>query len=154
MEQREPSATPQTADSVRIDLQNEETAAAQSGPFRGNLSRYVLQRPIQYDIVSILFTLLVFAGGIYGYLSKGSSASLISGTLFAILLAFGTYFEGSRKNAYPLIVVLLILTATMAYRFSLTSKFMPAGLMAALSFIMLSRHCFLLYLRKRQQQES
>lgn len=107
------------------------------------------KRPLQYDPIMIVFTLILFAGGLVAYMTKQSAASLVASTVFAIFLSFSIYLEGSRKNSYPLLVSLVIVTATFVYRFSLSSHFIPSGLFALLSILMLARHCYLLYLRRR-----
>lgn len=105
-------------------------------------------RPIRYDIISIIFTLIVLAGGVYGYFSKGSLPSLISGVVFFLLLAGATYFEGANKNPYPLVIVIFIFGALMVWRYLQTYGFIPAGLFASLSLFMLLRHGYLIYSKK------
>lgn len=109
----------------------------------------MLDRPIQYDILSIIFSILILLGGLIGYFTKGSVPSLISGIVFFVLLAIGTYLEGARKFAYPLIVTLIALGAMMLWRYTQTYNFLPAGLFALLTFIMLLRHCYIVYLRRQ-----
>lgn len=113
----------------------------------------LLDRPIQYDIISILFTLSVLIGGLIGYFSKESLPSLISGIIFFVLLAAGTYLEGSKKNAYPLIFIILVFGILMVWRYSKSQSFLPAGLFAVLSLIMLLRHSYLIYLRRQQSSQ-
>lgn len=111
----------------------------------------LLKRPIQYDIISIIFTLVILGGGIYAYISMESTASLVASFICALLLAVGTYFEGSRKNPYPLLVVLLFIGIMFSYRYYSSGKFMPSGLFTLLTVIMLGRHCYLLWLKRDQE---
>lgn len=102
----------------------------------------------RFDPIAIVFTVLVFAGGVVGYITKQSTSSLVAGTIFAVLLAATTFLEGSRKNPYPLLVVLLSIGLVMGYRYSLNLVFMPSGLVALLAVIVFARHSYLLYLRR------
>lgn len=149
----------QTADqpeeSVTIDVaggqaRNQEPRVGSR--FVAAVNRYkdnLRDRPIRYDILSIIFTILIFIGGLVGYINKGSVPSLVSGTIFTILLAFSTYLEGARKNPYPLLITLIALSAIMLWRYIESMNFQPAGLIGLLTVIMLARHCYLLYTRKR-----
>lgn len=52
---------------------------------------------MRFDPVSIVFTISILALGIFGFITKGSTVSLVSSTIFAIFLGAATYFEGTRK---------------------------------------------------------
>ena len=80
--------------------------------------------------------------------------SLIFGVVFAFFIAVGTFFEGARRNPYPLLAALLGLAGVMIYRYTQNYVFMPAGLIAVLTIIMFVRHCYLLYLKKSQPSEA
>lgn len=89
-------------------------------------------------VVTFIYAALVLIGGIIGFL-KGSNASLIMGSLFAFLLALSAV--GMSKN-YLLGKFLAIgftgaLALFFSYRFAGSYAFMPAGLMAILSIIVL-----------------
>jgi len=114
----------------------------------------LLDRPIKYDIISIVFSLLVLAGGIYGYIEHKSLPSLISGIVFFLLLALAIYIEGVRKNSYPLVVVVLFFGIMMVWRYTKNYNFWPAGLFLLLAFIMLFRHACLIYFRRQQSTVS
>lgn len=114
----------------------------------------LFKRHMRFDPVTIVFAILVFAGGIYGYLSKNSAASLISATIFAALLAATTFLEGARKNPYPLLVVLFSLGSMMGYMAISKEKFMPSGLVATFAFVLFARHVYLVYLRRREASHS
>lgn len=60
--------------------------------------------PLPFDIYSAIFALLVFIGGLIGYLKAGSTPSLIAGISFAMLLAIGTYLSSvNAVNVYLLL---------------------------------------------------
>lgn len=138
-------------ESVTITTSQDEPQQQQrrAPPLLSKVNRSLLERHIQYDPLSIIFTILVFAGGVAGYVTKESVVSLVSGTIFALLLAVGTYFEGARKNPYPLLVTLFALGAAMLYRYVQSYNFWPAGLIGLLTLIMFARHCYLIYLKRQ-----
>lgn len=75
------------------------------------------------------------SGGMMGFTQAHSYPSLIAATLSAILLLMGA-IGMFRKSmlAYTLVVfVHLLLTLFFTYRYAITTKFMPAGLMIILS---------------------
>jgi len=129
--------------------QSEQQAPGQDGPSQPSYHYGILKRHMRFDPLSVVFALLIFAGGIIGYVTKQSTASLVSGTIFALLLAIATYVEGARKNPYPLLLTLVALAAMMIYRFSQSGSFMPSGFVALLTLIMLARHSYLFYLRRQ-----
>jgi uncharacterized membrane protein (UPF0136 family) len=83
---------------------------------------------------------LTFAGGLMGYVTKGSKASLIAGSTFGGLLLLSAYLVSSSKKAGSWLGsgVAGMLTYTMGKKFLKSWKFVPAGLIAslgALSFV-------------------
>lgn len=148
-----------TAESVNIELNpNRPQDLSQRMSY---LSNAIMQRPIKYDPILILFVLFILATGIIGYVSAGSTASLVAGVIFAILLAFATYFEGARKNPYPLLVVSIVLAGVMIYRFTKSldpedpfAKFWPAGVIGLVTLIVFARHLFILYLKRQRPSEA
>lgn len=85
-------------------------------------------------IVLWVYVVLLVAGGFMGYLKAGSMVSLVTSTAFAIPLAL------CALGILPLWVGRL-LTAVLAgffvFRVIKTQKFMPAGMMAVVSAIVL-----------------
>ena len=79
----------------------------------------------------------ILLGGVMGWVKAKSKPSLISGTLFGVLLiADGFWMSSDRHNALIAGVALAgILLVVMGIRFVRTKKFMPAGLTASLSLI-------------------
>eukprot|EP00271_Cylindrocystis_brebissonii_P007064 TRINITY_DN20199_c0_g2_i1.p1 TRINITY_DN20199_c0_g2~~TRINITY_DN20199_c0_g2_i1.p1 ORF type:complete len:123 (-),score=12.77 TRINITY_DN20199_c0_g2_i1:724-1092(-) len=88
-------------------------------------------------------TLLVL-GGLFGFLRKGSVPSLVGGAGCGLLLCLAGYvqlqsYHKSRNNWPSIFLELFIstlLTIVLGKRFQDTGKFMPAGLIAALSILM------------------
>jgi uncharacterized membrane protein (UPF0136 family) len=85
----------------------------------------------------LVFSILVCAGGVVGFLKAKSKASLIAGLVSAALLAL-SYSISGRNVKQGLImgaVVSALLCIMMGIRFGKTKKFMPAGMIAVLSLI-------------------
>jgi uncharacterized membrane protein (UPF0136 family) len=85
-----------------------------------------------------IFFSLVFIGGLIGFLKRGSKASVIAGTLSALLLALGIYWfdtDANRQSAglYILLGVSAFLTLFAIVRLVRTGKLMPAGMILLLS---------------------
>jgi uncharacterized membrane protein (UPF0136 family) len=83
---------------------------------------------------------LTFAGGLMGFVTKGSKASLIAGSTFGGLLLLSAYLVSSSKKVGNWLGsgVAGMLTYTMGKKFLKSGKFVPAGLIAslgALSFV-------------------
>lgn len=100
--------------------------------------------------IILFYALLIFFGGMMGYAKAHSLSSLIAGTLCAFLLSIAA-IGMIKKSLLAYFVALgsvssLILFFT--YRFFLTNKFMPAGLMVLLSVAALSALLFFTKQRK------
>ncbi|XP_061370402.1 protein FATTY ACID EXPORT 5-like [Gastrolobium bilobum] len=93
---------------------------------------------------TIPYGLVLVAGGLFGYINKGSTASLGGGVGSGLLLIFAGYLSlnafGKRKNSYLALILetvcAAILTWVMGERYMQTSKIMPAGLVAGISALM------------------
>ena len=75
-----------------------------------------------------------------GHYRAGSHASLISGVVFGALLLTCTFFLFKGKNrfaAYSALILTFILDGFFTYRFSLSLKFFPSGMMSLLSLLTL-----------------
>lgn len=85
----------------------------------------------------LVYALLVAIGGIVGYVKAGSQQSLISGLVSGVALAIAWFLSLQNPAAgFALAAFLAMgLLIVFAIRFRKTGKFMPAGLMAALSLI-------------------
>jgi uncharacterized membrane protein (UPF0136 family) len=88
---------------------------------------------------TLCYAVLVFAGGWIGYATAGSIASVIAGVVFGlILLASGIgVILGKRHAILIALTATLILDAFFTYRFFSSFSFMPSGMMACLSLLVL-----------------
>ena len=84
---------------------------------------------------------LAFAGGLVGFVAKGSKASLTAGSIFGGLLMFSALLiskSSESKSAKGNVLgfsVSGMLGYVMGKKFLVSKKFMPAGLLASLSAI-------------------
>lgn len=90
--------------------------------------------------VVLIFALIVFLGGIVGYVNAGSVASLVMGVAFATLLSVSAFaiFNGKTLGYYTALLGSSLLAAFFLYRFVSSFKLMPAGLMCLLSVAVLT----------------
>jgi uncharacterized membrane protein (UPF0136 family) len=82
-----------------------------------------------------IYIVLLFLGGLVGYLKAGSKMSLIMSAAFAAVLslcASGVIFQPRVANLFA-DVLLAVLLVFFAVRLTKSKKFMPNGLMSALS---------------------
>lgn len=86
-------------------------------------------------IIVIIYSILVLMGGLIGYLFADSLPSLIAGTVFgAALFTCGLGILRTSVPAFLTAVALSgVLTAFFGYRYWLTAKLMPAGMMGLIS---------------------
>ena len=88
-------------------------------------------------IVLIAYGVLVAAGGIFGYVKSQSRPSLIAGSVSGLfLIAAGLLvLMGVAAGAYLGFAVNVLLVVLFGMRFGKTRKFMPSGMMLALSVV-------------------
>ena len=86
-----------------------------------------------------LYGAIVLAGGLIGWIKARSQPSLLSGLAFGVLLGLCglAMWEGRWIGLTTGAGLALGLTVIMGIRFAKTKKFMPAGLVAVLSAVML-----------------
>lgn len=84
-------------ESTQTDQQQGDATVADGETTSPNYCYGIFKRHMRFDPLSIVFAILILVGGIVGYVTKGSAASLVAGTVFAILLAVSTYIEGARR---------------------------------------------------------
>lgn len=89
--------------------------------------------------VTAVYGMLLLIGGVIGFAKTGSEISLFSGLIASLILCGSTtlmvkHNPLGNKIAVGATCVLLLL---FGYRYLLTHKFMPAGLMIILSAIVL-----------------
>ena len=88
-------------------------------------------------IYFIIFGLLTIVGGVIGYASKGSMASIVAGSISGILLLVGAFLLPDKAVAGLAIagIVSVLLAGRFIPAFMKTGGFMPSGMMAVLSVI-------------------
>ncbi len=88
-------------------------------------------------IYFIVFGLLTIIGGIIGYASKGSMASIIAGSVSGILLLAAAFLLPNNATAGLALagIVSILLAGRFLPAFLKTGDFMPAGMMSILSVI-------------------
>lgn len=95
--------------------------------------------------VATTLAVLCIAGGVLGYLKKGSTASLIAGVGVGAGYAASAYLiqnvDAFKGHALAAGTSALLATA-MGMRFAKTGKFMPAGLMTGVGVAALTYHGF------------
>lgn len=102
----------------------------------------------------IVYTLLLFVGGIIGYLKSGSFISLITAGSFTLILliAIGAAYKKAKWGIPLALTCVSLLTVFFCYRYFLTGAFMPAGLMVILGIVTLA--CEFIYRKKHLLKES
>jgi uncharacterized membrane protein (UPF0136 family) len=97
--------------------------------------------PMVGQVALGIYAVLLAVGGLMGYLKANSRASLIAGSVSAVcaLLALGLS-AGNNRLGVPLGLILSItLFILFGYRYAVkTRKFMPSGLLAVVSLIVLA----------------
>lgn len=94
-------------------------------------------------VATCVYGIMVGVGGMIGFVKAGSVASLVMGSLFALLLlacAFAMYKQSVLAHFLSGILASL-LACFFAYRFMLTYAFMPSGLMLILSIALIAILC-------------
>ncbi|XP_028814336.1 transmembrane protein 14C [Denticeps clupeoides] len=86
------------------------------------------------------YAALVATGGVVGYVKAGSVPSLAAGLLFGGLAGFGAYqISRDPKNVWVSLATSGTLAAIMGQRFYRSRKFMPPGLIAGASLLMVAK---------------
>uniref|UniRef100_A0A8C0TXQ0 Transmembrane protein 14C n=3 Tax=Paridae TaxID=9153 RepID=A0A8C0TXQ0_CYACU len=92
------------------------------------------------DWLGFGYAALVTSGGIIGYAKAGSVPSLAAGLFFGSLAGLGAYqISQNPNNIWVSLITSGALTAIMGTRFYHSRKFMPAGLIAGVSLLMVGR---------------
>lgn len=96
------------------------------------------------DYLIAAYSLLLLVGGTIGFIKSGSVISVAAGSLSALLLFISLYLKQAYSQiGYNVTYALLIaLAALFTWRFSITLKFMPAGLLSILSIALLAYMVF------------
>jgi uncharacterized membrane protein (UPF0136 family) len=88
--------------------------------------------PHSPDPILWIYIVLLFAGGLVGFLKAGSKMSLIMSASFAAILILCQLNLIFRSNVADIVLVFLLVF--FAFRLSKSKKFMPNGLMTVLTF--------------------
>ncbi|KAF7659502.1 hypothetical protein LDENG_00296870 [Lucifuga dentata] len=92
------------------------------------------------DWVGYGYAALVSSGGVIGYVKAGSVPSLAAGLLFGGIAGFGAYqISNDPQNIWVSLATSGALAAIMGKRFYGSRRFMPAGLMAGASLLMVGK---------------
>ena len=97
--------------------------------------------PMVGQITLGIYAVLLAVGGLIGYFKAGSRPSLIAGLLSSVaaFTALGLSINNSRLGVPLGLVLSIVLFVLFAYRYAAkTGKFMPSGLLAVLSLIVLA----------------
>jgi uncharacterized membrane protein (UPF0136 family) len=97
--------------------------------------------PVAGQAVLAVYAVLLAVGGIIGYTKAASKPSLIAGlaSALAALVALGLTFQNTSLGMGFGAAVAALLCLFFGYRFAVkTRKFMPAGLLAVVSLIVLA----------------
>ncbi|XP_071402878.1 transmembrane protein 14C isoform X1 [Centroberyx affinis] len=104
------------------------------------LLTYLRVSNMSVDWVGYGYAALVASGGVMGYVKAGSVPSLAAGLLFGGLAGLGAYqISNDPKNIWVSLATSGALTGVMGKRFYGSRKFMPAGLVAGASLLMLGK---------------
>jgi uncharacterized membrane protein (UPF0136 family) len=83
------------------------------------------------QLILWIYIVLLFVGGLIGFLKAGSKISLITSACFAAVLVLCNLNLIFQQNVAD--IVLVILMVFFAYRLTKSKKFMPNGMMAILT---------------------
>ena len=104
--------------------------------------------------ITLIYGLFILMGGIIGHLKAASTTSLVVGIIASVLIFFSA-FGMLKDHLFPCyfgIIFMLFLDAFFTYRWLLTMRFFPPGMMALLSLVTLI--AVVLLVRKHLRRES
>jgi uncharacterized membrane protein (UPF0136 family) len=86
-------------------------------------------------IIVFIYSILVFSGGVMGFVKGGSMPSLVAGSLFGLTLLFASVKTMIfRRWALILsLILMLVLDCFFSYRYLKTASLLPAGAMLLLT---------------------
>lgn len=90
-------------------------------------------------IATLAYGILILVGGVIGHLVAGSRASLIAGTLSGVLVLLSAWaiYKNKIWGKSTALILAILLDAFFTYRWMVTQKFMPAGMMSILSLLLI-----------------
>ncbi len=94
-------------------------------------------------IATAVYGVLVGVGGVIGFMKAGSIASLMMGSISALLILVSAFamYKHSVLAHFSAGILAALLMCFFAYRFFVTSAFMPSGLMVIFSIALLAILC-------------
>lgn len=87
-------------------------------------------------VVLWIYIVLLLAGGVMGFVKAGSKISLITSSIFAVLLALCAL--AIIRPFYIAEILIGLLIVVFGMRFAKGRKFMPSGLMLGMSAVVLA----------------
>lgn len=86
-----------------------------------------------------IYGLVLLIGGWMGHVKAASTASLISGVVFGVLMLLCAWGIGAGKRwvSYATLLLTFILDGFFTFRYAKTLAFFPAGMMSLLSLAVL-----------------
>ncbi|XP_015244741.1 PREDICTED: transmembrane protein 14C-like isoform X1 [Cyprinodon variegatus] len=124
---------------VHLFISNNSLLYEDTDSFFNNGSSFAPNN-MSVDWIGYGYATLVASGGVVGYVKAGSVPSLAAGLLFGGLAGFGAYqISNDPKNIWVSLATSGALSAVMGKRFYGSRKFMPAGLMAGASLLMVGK---------------
>ena len=90
-----------------------------------------------------LYAVLILVGGVMGHVKAGSTASLIMGVTSGAFLLIAASMMSTKtpslrlQGAYLALIVTFLLDAFFSYRYMVTMKFMPPGLLSIISTVVI-----------------
>lgn len=99
-----------------------------------------------YQIIFVVYAVLMLGGGFMGYKKAKSTASLVMGIVSAAFIGIGVACTFSNVILGYLIIAIMsaVLTVTFLIRFLKTKKMMPAGMLLGLSALASALSIYLL----------
>ncbi|EAZ90931.1 TMEM14 family protein [Crocosphaera chwakensis] len=90
-------------------------------------------------IATLIYGILLFIGGIIGYIKARSKPSLISGVLSSLLLLLSAFLQWQQVAVGLILaqIITILLAIVFLIRLWKTRKLMPAGLMVMISVAVL-----------------
>ncbi|MEM7175603.1 MAG: TMEM14 family protein [Chlamydiota bacterium] len=102
---------------------------------------YLIQKKWRLcGLLILVYSILIFSGGVIGFVLKQSRMSLAAGSLFGLLLLFTSALTLSERKAglYTALVLSILLTVLFGIRFSSGFHFLPSGLLLFISALMVT----------------
>lgn len=94
--------------------------------------------------VNYLFAIIIFLGGLMGFIAKGSIISLVASLIFALLLGLTNYYIPQKKSShYVFILITMGLIVLFFWRLFAFGAIMPALPIIVISSIVLGLNVFI-----------